>query len=261
MHIGGRPERAIVYAFVAIHPLSTAGIQQRMDEAKRKLRPHADPRSWAFHVHELHTKKDREELGIAVSLPETDALIRDLASALALHQDARLVSAMVIPPFDMNAVVTSGKRKEQQALLKDLRELALAAGVTFVTEILTRQGWGAKFTLEAGTLDHEQGGIDWPVERIGRGLRFDLNFVHVCRGLPIGPPVTAKKAPIGDLELADLVAFFVRRFFHKSVLGENTDFRLDLIGRVWWGVYTGKRLGTHTEVGFPLNHFFPSESG
>ncbi len=148
MHIGGRPERAIVYAFVAIHPSSTAGIQERMDEAKRKLRPHADPRSWAFHVHELHKKEDRERLGIAVSLPGTDAVIRDLASVLALEQDTRLVSVMLIPPFDMNAVVTSGKPREQQALLKSFRDLALAAGITFVTELLTRQGWGAKFTLD-----------------------------------------------------------------------------------------------------------------
>ena len=261
MHIGGRTERAIVYAFVAIHPSSTAGIQERMDEAKRKLRPHADPRSWAFHVHELHKREDRERLRIALSLPDTDAVIRDLASVLALEQDTRLVSVMLIPPFDMNAVVASGRPKEQQALLKSFRELALAAGITFVTELLTRQGWGAKFTLEAGMLDHEQGGIDWPVERIGRGLRFDLNFVHVCRGLPIGLPVTAKKAPIVELELADLVAFFVRRYCHKGMLGERTDFRLDLIGRVWWGLYTGGRIGTHTAVGYPHDHFFPPESG
>jgi hypothetical protein len=57
------------------------------------------------------------------------------------------------------------------------------------------------------------------------------------------------------------VAFFVRRFFHKALLGERTDFRLDLIGRVWWGVYTGARIGTHTAVGYPHDHFFPPESG
>lgn len=257
MRLEERPEHALIYAFVAIHPFSTAPIQRKMDEAKRRLRRHADPGSWAFHTQELYKKRDRERLGIAMPLEETDAVVRDLASVLSLHQDARLVSAMLVPPFDVSAAVAGGEPKKQQALLKNLKELALAAGITFVTEFLTRHSWGANFTLEAGTLDHETNLIDWPVEKVGRGLRFDLNFVHVCNGLPIRLPVTAPKAPIVELELADLVAFLVQRFFHKAMLGERTEFPLNLIGRVFWGVYTGDRLGTHTAVGYPADHFFP----
>lgn len=271
MHLEERPEVALVYAFVAIHPGSTAGIQNKMDAVKRLLRPHAEPRSWAFHTKKLYSQRDRAKLGITMPPEKIDEAVRDLASVLSVHQDARLLSVTLVPPFDIdravNRAVPGGdpdeKHKAEQSMLKNLRDLVLAAGITFVTEFLTRpgHGWGAKFTLEAETLDHDKDHIDWQVERIGRGLRFDLNFVHVCNGYPIGLPVTAGKAPIVELELADLVSYMVRRFFHKAMLGEPINLPLDLIGRVFWGVWTGERIGTHTAVGYPADHFFPPERG
>lgn len=73
----------------------------------------------------------------------------------------------------------------------------------------------------------------------------------------IGLPVTVpKSSDIPELEIADLVAFAVRRYLARRLDGKSTELPLEDFGLIWWGVLTPKLYGTHRAVGFPWAHFF-----
>lgn len=257
--IPGRPEHALVYAFVAIHPSRIEAVSEKMAAIKDRVRRGAEPLGRPFHVSELRSTKDRKKLGIDTPVREIDAAILDLMATLAEREDERIISATLFPPFEIDKVVTSGDPEEVQALKDKIRDKTLAAGITVMTELLTRQDWGMNITLEAVKLSHESGHIDYYAERVGRGLRFDLNFIYSYRGLHVGLPVTAPKSHTTELEVADLVAYVVRRQMHRAMLGLDTEFPIEKLGRVYWGMFNADRFGTHTAVGPPWHHFFPPE--
>jgi hypothetical protein len=60
------------------------------------------------------------------------------------------------------------------------------------------------------------------------------------------------------MEIADLVAYMVRRYFYNDNIGRRSEFPLELLGEVFWGAFTaGGRFGTHNAIGFPWKHFYP----
>jgi hypothetical protein len=125
------------------------------------------------------------------------------------------------------------------------------------TEDLTRQGFPVDFVLEAETNAHETNYIDYTLERVGRSLRHNLAYLYYSRCQFIGLPMSQPKSARAELELADLVAYMVRRYFHCGNINRATEFPLDLLGRIFWGAFTPDRFGTRTATGFPWEYFYP----
>lgn len=255
LHVEGRPEHSIVYAFIAIHPDRLAAMNGRMADAKRRIRPDVPPSNWPFHTWEVCDPDWRAEHGVCLKLWEIHGVLCDLASALGELPDQRFVSASLFPPLDLSAIVAKGHKRK--AVEDKIRDDTLAAALIGITDAMTKINWGVDFTLETQKQIKDKDYMDHYVEMVGRGLRLDLTFLHACRGLHVGLPGTEPKQALVQAELADLVAFMVRRYLHQTLLEAKTECPLELLGRVFWGMFDGKGYGTYPAVGLPWHHFLP----
>jgi hypothetical protein len=239
-----------VYVVVAIHPEWIKAIHDKLAETKLRLRPSLPPSSWPLHLLEIRDTRWRKRAGVTLSIGEINAIVRDLAAFLGNYKEKRFISATIFPPFDLRHINSD---KPELAI----RDSTLTAALLSITEYLTRQGFDLEVVLEAQTDSHERQQIDYFVERIGRGLRYSLVFLYVCRGRLVGLPTTAPKGSSIEMEIADLVAYMVRRHFHNANIGRPSEFPLELLGEVFWGAFTGNGFGTHNAIGFPREHFYP----
>jgi hypothetical protein len=188
---------------------------------------------------------------VKITIEETNEEIRRLASEFNVDTKARILSATIFPPVRISN--RSLTRKKIQA---SARDQTLTAAIMSLTEYCTRNGISPRFTLESQTNAHGINQIDYFVERIGRGLYHDLHFHYCRRGKDVGLPETAPKGSSVELEIADLLAFTVRRFFFAANSGNGSEFPPELFGDVYWGAFTPTAFGTITATGFPAEYFF-----
>jgi hypothetical protein len=239
-----------VYAFVAIHNDHLDSMRRNLCAVKRAIRPDSDPEKWKWHTLEVRKSKWRVRHGVKLSIREIDQQLQKLAIALSAEGVGRFISATIFPPFD----VRNMKRKVAEATVRDR---ALTASIIGITEFLTRQGFAPQFTIESQTLSRRKNEIDYFVERIGRGLRHDLGFLYICRCKMVGLPITAPKGASIEMELADFVAFMVRRYFFLGMSEQKCEVPPSLFGSILWTVFRPRGFETHMATGFPLSHFYP----
>lgn len=235
-----------VYAFVGVRGDIKKKIDDSLTEAKKTLRPDDDPKSWYWHTWEIRNTRWRRANNVRLQIGEIDAVIRSVVESLSGGLDKRLLSAIVCPPLNFIKY-----NRSKNKILSDVRDQTLTAGIIGLTELCTRNGLKPNFTIESQTPAYRDNQIDYFVERIGRGLYQDLGFHYVCRGRNIGLPDTAPKGSCLELELADLIAYIVRRFYFTANSGIQTEFPLDLLGTVFWGFLSPTGLETKSQVGFP----------
>jgi hypothetical protein len=211
-----------------------------------------DPTTWPFHVWELRNTRWRKKNNVPLSTEEVNEIIRQFAKTFSKFEAGETVlSATVFPPFNLHL----GNPEPELATV--IRDRVLTAAIISLTEATTRQGLTPIFTIEAQSLDHKRNQIDYFVERIGRGLFHDVGFHWVRRGKLVVPPTTAPKGTTMEMEIADLLAFVVARYFFRLLQKKPTEYPLESFGEVLWGAFTPTRFGTHPAVGFPWAHFYP----
>jgi hypothetical protein len=235
-----------VYAFVGVRGEFKKKIESSLTEAKRILRPNDDPSGWCWHTWEIRNTRWRKANNVRLQIGEIDVVVRSVIESLSEGLDKRLLSAIVCPPI--RALMHNDGRNKT---LSDVRDQTLTAGLIGLTELCTRNGLRPNFTIESQTSAYRDNQIDYFVERIGRGLYQDLGFHYVCRGRNIGLPDTAPKGSCLELDLADLIAYIVRRFYFTANSGVQTEFPLELLGAVFWGFLSPTGLETKSQVGFP----------
>lgn len=241
------------YAFVGLHQHLGAQIERVLSDAKRLLLPDRDPADWVLHCADWRDERWRRKNRVALSIQEINDLLKQIARSIAAPSDERFISAIILPGVKKN----TDKRKTESSA----RDYVLRASLMVLTDFLTRRGFSVDFVLETqNDKDHRRNAIDYPVERIGRSLRHDLGFLYVSRGKLIGLPITVPKESRAELELADLVAFMVRRYFRSLDANRHTEFPLELLGEVFWGMFTPRGFGTRCATGFPWGFFFPGDS-
>ena len=127
--------------------------------------------------------------------------------------------------------------------------------------MMTASGGSPSFVLEAQSRAHKDGSIDYFAEKIGRGLRHNLVFLYISRCCPVGLITTEPKIPpILQMELADFVAFAVRRYFYCDFIKKAPEFPLARFGRIHWGSFAPAGFGTISATGFPMDFFFPGSN-
>lgn len=243
-----------VFAFVSLHIEFYQKLSERMRSLKCLIRPDEDPTSWAFHVKEFRNERWRGRNRITMPIQQVNELLRELATALASPDDRRFISATVFPYLRSSPTESKGQAEQK------IRDKTLSAALTHMTDHLTQQGFSIDFVVEAQGDDHKRNSIDFSVERVGRALRHDLTYLYISRCQLIGLPVTDPKGSQLELELADLVAYMVRRHFHCLYIKRQPEVELELLGKVVWGVFVPGRFGTRTAIGFPWDHFYPGTS-
>jgi hypothetical protein len=236
-----------VYAFVGINPGTTI-IKDSLSALKTKIRPAHDPSSWPLHVWEIRDSRWRVQHHIKLNIHEIDAAFLDFAQSLAAQPDSRFISVTVMPPITMD-----GKKKKE--VIDYVRYTALTVGIMTTTEFVTRQGLSVEYTIEAQTLAHRDHQIDYFVERIGRGLNHNLVFHWMRNGKYVGLPTTAPKGSTIELEVADFVAFWTRRYLSRFDRGLQSEIPPESFGKTYWGCLVNRRFGTHYSVGFPWDFF------
>ena len=247
-------DSGLVYtiAFAAFQRDFGSAIETKLASLKQRIRPSADSSSWPLHISDLRNERCREKHNVTLTIQEMNDLIRSLARSLAEPADERLLAATVFPGFKIK------KGKVAKRRIEDIvRDRVLSAAILTLTDHLTKQDFPVDFVLEAQTDAHTQNRIDYSVERVGRGLRHDLGFLYVSRCQGIGLPITEPKRAHAEMEVADLVAYMVRRYFLRTNSGKPTEFPLEDLGEVFWGSFAPKRFGTISAKGYPWDFFFP----
>lgn len=178
-----------------------------------------------------------------------NSLIRDLSSYIGQNSNERFFSATIMQLNGLKRFTSRGSAFEFA------RGNTLAAALVSITEFLTRNGFSLDFVLELQSTDFRSNHIDWYVEQVGRSLAFYLGYLWVTRCRYVGLPTTAPKGSTFELEIADLFAFSVNRYFHRRRINRDSEFHLTDFGNVLWGYFVGERFGTHISQGFPWSHF------
>jgi hypothetical protein len=155
------------------------------------------------------------------------------------NEAGRVISATILPP---------SKVEHSSA---EIHELALTVSLCATTEIATSRRFAPSFFLESTTLDHEQNLIDYPVEKIGRGLRHSLGYVWLSRGIVPSLPISLPKGSRSELEIADLLAFVIRRHMYRAYEGNRIEFPVKALGDVSWNVISADRFTSTMCRGFP----------
>lgn len=236
-----------VYAFVGMLPPAREAATIFLNEAKRKLRPDIDPSTWCLHAREIRNNRLRAELGLTQTLAEVDHILGELMFMI-FPASPKIISVTVVPPH------TTKDWQHPEPLEKVIRERAIRLAIMATISAATANGYGCEFVLESRGLDHEQNGIDYDVELIGRGLRTHVGFHYVTRGKLVGLPITASKKtlpPIPELEIADLVAYAVRRFLDRKRRGLKVELHLETLGRLLWILEGPRQLHSIPCEGFP----------
>jgi hypothetical protein len=236
-----------VYAFVGINP-TTVLIKNSLDAFKRTIRPNHSP-NWPLHVWEVRNTRWRAKHDVKLNIAEIDEAFFTFARALAAQPEDRFISATIMPPVK----VTESKKQT----IEIVRDMTLTAAILSTTEYWTRNCHSVQFTIEAQTLAHIDNQTDYFVEKIGRGLNYYLNFHWLRNGQYVALPTTAPKASTVELEVADFIAFWTRRYLSRFDAGAKSEIPLETFGITYWGCFVKQRFGTHYSVGFPWDYFFP----
>jgi hypothetical protein len=107
------PAYLYVYTFVAVHAVSRPLIENRLVQAKGRLRPDRDPRDWVLHAADIRSPQWREENGVDVPTPTVNKELCGLMEALGEVDGSRVVSATVFPPFDLKRLGAGEKTRQE----------------------------------------------------------------------------------------------------------------------------------------------------
>lgn len=186
-HSFSKKSHMYAYAFVAVtNDNFLSSLQTAMDRLKKAIRPGVAPQSWPFHTLDLRDPEWRKKHRVIQSLNEIDALLLTLCDALAADKESRAISVTLLPP------ATFQKAKPPLPLIQ---KQVLTAAVMGLTDMMTATGFSPSFVLEAQSRAHKDGSIDFFVEKIGRGLRYNLIFLYISRCCPVGLITTEPKHP------------------------------------------------------------------
>ena len=122
------------------------------------------------------------------------------------------------------------------------------------TEYLTQLGYHISYTLES-TRPGDGPHIDYDVEIVARSLRRNLVYLYTSRRKNIILPVTEQKGYNIDMEIADFIAYSVRRYISNFMIHRHTEFPLENLGPVNWSVFTYKHIIVENNTGFPWLRF------
>jgi hypothetical protein len=219
---------------------------------KRELIPTCDPEEWTLHVKDLRSPQWRAKNDVKHDTASVNKLIRRVACSLGENQTDRFLAATIMQANGLKSFPSKGE------IVSYARDNTLTAALFGVTEFLTRNGFSLDFVLESQGTDFKSNQIDWYVERIGRAFRFYIGYHWISRCKYVGLPTTAPKGKHFELELADILAFSVNRYFHTKRINRNTEFPLTDFGNIFWGYFVENRFGTHLSIDFPWEHFHPN---
>lgn len=237
-----------VYAMVGATKERIGQIEQDVASTKRAIRPEIDPREWVLHVKDVRSPEWRKHNNVLLSTNDIDKALLALCDAIAADPETRYISVTTLPPIPLDPLPS----------LETIRDFVLTTAIVHTTSDLTRQCITPSFVFEAQTQSHRDNEIDYFVEKVGRGLRQTLLYAYVCRGCDVGLPITEAKCARAEMELADLVAFMVRRYFFCCFKQRLTELPPERLGKLLWGsLATTGAFGHISSIGYPWAFFFP----
>lgn len=232
------------YAFVSLNIDFRKKVKTEFDRIKLILRPEIDPDTWPLHMKDLISGQKRAKLGINISKIELHSIIDDLMKILNGDQCLdRFISFF--------AYRTKKGNQHTPKELAFIRDSVLLHSIIGITEKITRVGFDPRFVLEAVGDAHVNEQIDPFVERVGRTCMSMLQYHYVARGRALVLPITAPKGMYLEHEVADLIAFVIRKAVVRGIVGKPSEFAIESIGEIFWGLAKPKSLWTLDCVGIP----------
>lgn len=208
-----------------------------LERAKREIMPHKDPSEWVFHAAELRESRWRQKHKVKLTISEINKVLLQICDSIANPADRRIIFATVYCST-LSDLHIANPRPE-----------VLQAAFFSSTEYITRAGYNVKYILES--TENNNNHIDFDVERVSRSLRRSLSYLYTCRTRYVILPVTEQKGFDPDLEIADLVAYMIRRYLHQKLIGRNTELSIERLGSVYWSIFKKRGLFSKNHIGFP----------
>lgn len=228
-----------VYVFYSSLGRFKAKIVEAVNEAKRLINPNKEPHSWTLHVTEVRESRWRKKNRIQLSIQEINRTLLDLCAVVASAPNERVISSTVYPPH------------KNDPSLKAIRLRVLEAAFFTSTDYVTRAGHHLAYVLESMQNISNRNVIDYDVELVSRSLRRNLAYLYTCRTRHVILPVTEPKGFDVDMEVADLIAYIVRRYLYTNSINRHTELPVESIGPIFWSVFTPRHVVTETTTGFP----------
>lgn len=234
-----------IYCFVALSETARRSMTEAMENFKRSVLKSGEcPKEWKFHTHELREGDRSERIRM-------DQEMATLARRLRMAGSGAVVSLFILP---------GPKYPEYRGIDnpdQSARNHAVTAAIFSTTEYLTEAGFTPSFVLEATKpIDRKkrlsETYMDDDIEAIGRSLNFSLGYYYVCRGHQPRLPYTVAKGTSLELDLADLIAYWVRRDLLAISNGKQAEIKHNRFGRALWGVMTPEGLRSKTGRRFPF---------
>lgn len=241
-----------VYAFVGAFDEALKKLTDRMHSCKLLIRPDQDPTSWNFHTSDLRNPHWLAKNNIPHPVTRIDEIMLSLAASLSEHSDSRIVSSSVYPCKHLQYLETNDRKDYV------VRDHVITGSIVTLTDFLTQEGISPDFFLESVDNSASADFMDIYIERIGRGLFHSLSFLYCSRRKNVGLPTTVRKSEAVELEYADLVAFWTRRYFHCKRSNRSPEVPLEAFGSILWGAFTPRGYGTISSIGFPWEFFYPN---
>lgn len=238
------------YALVAFEKNAELALKSKLDDLKRVLRPTISPDEWPLHIYDLRNIEWRSKNNIDLGIETINNHIFSLATYIGGIAEKRII-VTALPPIETALYPTTQRPQDY------IRQFALTCALYHSTYHMTREGFHISHILEAQSDDHKKNGIDYFAEKTARGLRYDLGYHWSSHQKFVGLPITAPKNSYWQLQIADIVAFMVRRYFYKVNLGHESELPLEALGSVRWASPDRGMLRSATSIGFPWDIFWP----
>lgn len=236
------------YAFVGCTGPDESILVDKLKEIKSLLRPNMKPESWVLHVKEIRSPQWRASNHVECSTEFVNHALNELLTCIgSLSHTFKFVS--IIPPIRVRDL------PKNENPISTARDIVLTAALYHTVWVLTYLGLDVYHNIEA-QYSSNNNEIDWFVERVFRGLRYKPSFLWACHQRHVSIPVTLPKGSHPLLEIADLLAFTVQRYFLRTSQGRDTEYPLEQIDYIRWSVFLGKGVSTYDSIGFPWNSFF-----
>jgi len=228
------------------YPL-VARFQRDFTTMKAKYEPALDPSDWKLHMKDLHSGHNRRTHPVFASWgrPKVEQFVNDLFSLIAAHSDDVFTFSVSFSaaPGGPNC---DAKRDCYIALLADVIYGFSKTGYTPILQFDSEKRFSGLGPIVHG----------WARDAF-QGTQRELVYSYISHGLPVPEPLFVQPASYPCLEVADFVSFVVARGHHCQMMGKQSEYPTERLGRVFYswlrrdGNYGRERL-----VGFPWHEIY-----